>query len=154
MMNALCTHPNVGGALLLSLGCESFNRHRLEERIAKSGRPVATVVIQQTGGTRKSIESGKAFVEQALRQIQAVPRVPLQLNELVVGTVCGGSDATSGVTANPAVGRAFDLLVEQGASTIFEETGEMIGLEDVMSARAVTPELGNELKKSVEKAAR
>ena len=154
MMNTLCTHPNVGGALLLSLGCESFNRHRLEENIARTGRPVATVVIQQTGGTRKSIESGKAFVEQALKQIAAVPRVPLQLNELVVGTVCGGSDATSGVTANPAVGRAFDLLVEQGAATIFEETGEMIGLEDVMSSRAVTPELGAELKKSVEKAAR
>ncbi|MGA8153025.1 MAG: UxaA family hydrolase [Terriglobales bacterium] len=154
MMNALCTHPNVGGALLLSLGCESFNRHRLAENIEKSGRPVATVVIQQTGGTRKSIESGKAFVEQALKQIEAVPRVPLRLNELVVGTVCGGSDATSGVTANPAVGRAFDLLVEQGAATIFEETGEMIGLEGVMSSRAVTPELGQELKRSVEKAAR
>ncbi len=153
MMNMLCTHPNVGGALLLSLGCESFNRQRLAQNIEKTGRPVATVVIQQTGGTRKSIESGKEWVAQALRQIEAVPRMPLELNELVVGTVCGGSDATSGITANPAVGRAFDLLVEQGAATIFEETGEMIGLEDVMSSRAVTRELGEELKKSVEKAA-
>lgn len=153
MMNALCTHPNVGGALLLSLGCESFNRHRLAQNIEKTGRPVGTVVIQQTGGTRKSIESGKAWVEQALQQIEAVSRVPMQLNELVVGTVCGGSDATSGITANPAVGRAFDLLVEQRAATIFEETGEMIGLEEVLSSRAVTPELGEELKKSVEKAA-
>jgi len=67
--------------------------------------------------------------------------------------VCGGSDATSGITANPAVGRAFDLLVEKGAATIFEETGEMIGLEEVMSSRAVTQELGEELKKAVEKAA-
>ena len=75
------------------------------------------------------------------------------MNELVVGTVCGGSDATSGVSANPAVGRAFDMLVKQGAAAIFEETGEMIGLEDVMSARAVTPELGQQLKSSVEKAA-
>jgi altronate dehydratase large subunit len=153
MMNRLCTHPNVGGALLLSLGCESFNRHRLAQNIEKTGRPVGTVVIQQTGGTRKSIEAGKAWVEQALKQIEAEPRVPLPLNELVVGTVCGGSDATSGITANPAVGRAFDLLVEKGAATIFEETGEMIGLEEVMSARAVTRELGEELKKSIEKAA-
>jgi len=153
MMNTLCTHPNVGGALLLSLGCESFNRHRLAQNIEKAGRPVGTVVIQQTGGTRKSIEAGKAWVEQALKQIEAVPRVPLPLNELVVGTVCGGSDATSGITANPAVGRAFDLLVEKGAATIFEETGEMIGLEEVMSSRAVTQELGEELKKAVEKAA-
>lgn len=153
MMTKLCTHPNVGGALLLSLGCESFNRHRLAEEIAKTGRPVSTVVIQQTGGTRKSIEGGAAWVEQALKQIAEVPRAPLGIEELVVGTVCGGSDATSGISANPAVGRAFDMLVKQGASTIFEETGEMIGLEDVMSARAVTPELGHELKASVEKAA-
>jgi len=153
MMNALCTHPNVGGALLLSLGCESFNRHRLAENIVKTGRPVGTVIIQQTGGTKKSIEAGKKWVAQALDQIGDVPRAPLRVNELVVGTVCGGSDATSGISANPAVGRAFDMLVEQGAATIFEETGEMIGLEDVMSARAVTPDLGDELKKSVEKAA-
>ena len=153
MMNTLCTHPNVGGALLLSLGCESFNRHHLAENIAKTGRPVETVVIQQTGGTRKSIDSGKAWVERALRQIAEVPRVPLHVNELVVGTVCGGSDATSGISANPAVGRAFDILVRQGAVTIFEETGEMIGLENAMSARAITPELGHELKVSVEKAA-
>jgi altronate dehydratase large subunit len=153
MMNTLCTHPNVGGALLLSLGCESFNRHRLAENIAKTGRPVETVVIQQTGGTRKSIESGKTWISQALQQIAEVPRAPLHVNELVVGTVCGGSDATSGISANPAVGRAFDILVKQGAATIFEETGEMIGLEDVMSARAVTSELGHELKTSVEKAA-
>ena len=153
MMNKLCTHPNVGGALLLSLGCESFNRHRLEENIAKTGRPVSTVVIQQTGGTRKSVDAGKMWVENALRQIAEVPRAPLRVDELVVGTVCGGSDATSGISANPAVGRAFDMLVKQGAATIFEETGEMIGLEDVMSSRAVTPELGYELKRSVEKAA-
>jgi len=153
MMNKLCTHPNVGGALLLSLGCESFNRHRLEENIAKTGRPVSTVVIQQTGGTRKSVDAGKMWVENALRQIAEVARAPLRVDELVVGTVCGGSDATSGISANPAVGRAFDMLVKQGAATIFEETGEMIGLENVMSARAITPELGHELKRSVEKAA-
>ena len=154
MMNQLCTHPNVGGALLLSLGCESFNRHRLAENIGRTGRPVGTVVIQQTGGTRKSIDAGKAWVAQALEQIAKVPRAQLDVNELVVGTVCGGSDATSGISANPAVGRAFDMLVKRGAATIFEETGEMIGLEDLMSARAVTAELGHELKKSVEKAAR
>jgi altronate dehydratase large subunit len=153
MMNKLCTHPNVGAALLLSLGCESFNRQRLAESIAQAGRPVSTVVIQQTGGTRKSIDAGKEWVEQALQQIAQVPRTSLGVNELVMGTVCGGSDATSGISANPAVGRAFDMLVQHGAATIFEETGEMIGLEDVMSARAVRPELGRELKQSVEKAA-
>jgi len=153
MMNRLCTHPNVGAVLLLSLGCESFNRHELQKNIAVTGRPVHTVVIQQAGGTRKSIEAGTTWVEEALQQIAGVPRAPMQMSDLVVGTVCGGSDATSGISANPAVGRAFDLLVEQGAAAIFEETGEMIGLGDAMSARAITTELGRELKMSVDKAA-
>jgi altronate dehydratase large subunit len=153
MMNRLCTHPNVGAALLLSLGCESFNRHKLAENIAASARPVDTVVIQQTGGTKKSIDAGVAWIHAALRQIAGVPRVPMNVSDLTIGTVCGGSDATSGISANPAVGRAFDLLVRQGAATIFEETGEMIGLGDVMCSRAVTPELGHELKMSVDKAA-
>ena len=153
MMNRLCTHPNVGAALLLSLRCESFNRHKLAENIAASARPVDTVVIQQTGGTKKSIDAGVAWIHAALRQIAGVPRVPMNVSDLTIGTVCGGSDATSGISANPAVGRAFDLLVRQGAATIFEETGEMIGLGDVMCSRAVTPELGHELKMSVDKAA-
>jgi altronate dehydratase large subunit len=153
MMNRLCTHPNVGAALLLSLGCESFNRHKLAENIAASGRPVDTIVIQQTGGTKKSIDAGVVWIQAALRQVAEVPRVPVNVSDLTIGTVCGGSDATSGISANPAVGRAFDLLVRDGAATIFEETGEMIGLGDVMCSRAVTPELGNELKMSVDKAA-
>jgi hypothetical protein len=85
--------------------------------------------------------------------VTEAPKVPMSVNELVVGTVCGGSDATSGISANPAVGCAFDMLVEQGAATIFEETGEMVGLEELMSARAVTPDLGKKPKLSVEKAA-
>jgi len=153
MMNRLCTHPNVGAVLLLSLGCESFNRHKLAESIAASGRPVDTIVIQQTGGTKKSLDAGVVWIQAALRQIAGVPRVAMNVSDLTIGTVCGGSDATSGISANPAVGRAFDLLVRHGAATIFEETGEMIGLGDVMCSRAVTPELGHELKMSVDKAA-
>src|ERR1700756_2586123 len=69
MLHQLCTHPNVGGVLLLSLGCESFNRYRLADRVASTGRPTSTIVIQQTGGTRKSIEAGKTWVEETLKQI-------------------------------------------------------------------------------------
>jgi altronate hydrolase len=76
------------------------------------------------------------------------------VEELIVGTICGGSDATSGITANPAVGRAFDRLVAEGARVIFEETGELIGCEKIMAARAARPELAPELIACVEKAAR
>jgi altronate dehydratase large subunit len=154
VMNALCVHPNVGGVLLVSLGCESFNRKRLAGNIAASGRPVHSIVIQDAGGTRKSIEEGVIWVEEALKSIAGVPLVPMSMNDLIVGTVCGGSDATSGMTANPSVGRAFDRLVAEKGIAIFEETGEMIGLEEIMSKRAITPELGVELRRSVEKAAR
>ena len=154
MMNALCTHPNVGAVLLVSLGCESFNRKRLQENIAASGRPVKLVGIQSTGGTKKSIVDGVEFIKAALEEIKKVPMSGININELIVGTVCGGSDATSGITANPAVGRAFDMLTSLGGTAIFEETGEMIGLEEVMSRRAITPELAMELKRSVEKAAK
>ena len=78
----------------------------------------------------------------------------MSASELVVGTVCGGSDGTSGISGNPAAGRAFDMLVEEGAACIFEETGELIGCEHIMAARAITPDLGAELEASVAKAAR
>jgi altronate hydrolase len=154
MMNALCTHPNVGGVLLVSLGCESFNRKRLMGNIVSSGRMAQTIIIQEVGGTRKAIEEGVKWISSAVNEIKLAPTVAMSVEELIVGTVCGGSDATSGMTANPAVGRAFNRLVADNATAIFEETGEMIGLEDVMSKRAANADLAAELKRSVEKAAR
>jgi altronate dehydratase large subunit len=154
MMRRLCTHPNVGAALLVSLGCESFNRNRLAQAIRESGRPAQTIVIQASGGTRKSIAEGRALVAEQRSRLDAMEAVPMQASELVVGTVCGGSDGTSGITGNPAAGRAFDLLVEEGAACIFEETGELIGCEHIMADRAITPNLGAELEASVAKAAR
>jgi altronate dehydratase large subunit len=154
MMEKLCTHPNVGAALLVSLGCEGFNKRELARTIDASGRPVATIGIQDTGGTRSTIAAGKAWIDATLPALDAQPSVPMRLSELVVGTICGGSDATSGLTANPAMGVAFDLLIDAGAATIFEETGELIGMENQMAARAARPELATALKESVGKAAR
>ena len=154
MMQRLCTHPNVGAVLLVSLGCESFRRSVLAETIAASGRPVETLVIQESGGTRSTIETGRAWVEKAIAAIQGAGRTEIRVDELIVGTICGGSDATSGLTANPACGRAFDRLVEQGAAAIFEETGELIGCERFLADRAVTPELGRRLADCMAKAAR
>jgi altronate hydrolase len=154
MLEALCTHPNVGAALLVSLGCESFNKYHLERVVAASGRPVRTITIQNTGGTRASIEEGRAWVAEQRALLDSAPTVPMGIDELVIGTVCGGSDGTSGITGNPAAGLAFDRLVAAGATCIFEETGELIGCEHIMAARAATPELGVILEESVAKAAR
>ena len=154
MMTAITTHPNVGAALLISLGCESMNKRKLEQAIAASGRPVHTLTIQQKGGTRSTIREGTEWVEWALAELAQQQRVPMAMNELIVGTICGGSDGTSGITANPAVGRAFDLLIAQDARCIFEETGELIGCEFHMKRRAATPELGAAIVECVNKAAR
>ncbi|MGH6762293.1 MAG: UxaA family hydrolase [Phyllobacterium sp.] len=154
MMERLCTHPNVGAVLLLSLGCESFNKFSLSKVVAASGRPVETLTIQNNGGTLATINDGTAWVATQLEALKGQQKVAMRLDELIVGTVCGGSDGTSGLTGNPAAGRAFDQLVDAGATCIFEETGELIGCEEIMAERALTPELGDELRASVEKAAR
>jgi altronate hydrolase len=154
VMRAIATHPNVGGVVLISLGCESFDREGLAEAVAASGRPVEKLVIQQEGGTAATIERGLAAVERVRAVAAQTPRTPMRIDELVVGTICGGSDGTSGVTANPANGRAFDRLVADGATCIFEETGELVGCQAIMAERAITPELGRELEACVEKAER
>lgn len=153
MMKALVAHPNVGGVILVSLGCESFDREGVAAHAAAHGRPVETIVIQQVGGTRAAIEQGRAAVTRVKAQMAAAQvRVPLSLSDLVVGTVCGGSDGTSGITANPAVGRAFDRLVDAGATCIFEETGEMIGCEGPMAHRAGSPAVADAIVASIAKA--
>jgi altronate hydrolase len=154
VMRAIATHPNVGGMVLVSLGCESFDREGLRQAVEASGRPAELLIIQDEGGTAATIERGLAAVERVRAAAAETRRAPMRMDELVIGTICGGSDGTSGITANPAVGRAFDRLVGEGATCIFEETGELIGCEAIMAERAITPELGRELQACVEKAER
>ena len=154
IMKQVCTHPNVGGVVLISLGCESFNREALARAVADSGRPVETLVIQEAGGTRSTVAAGSAAVEKIQAQMASTPRAVIGVEDLVIGTICGGSDGTSGISANPAVGRCFDELIARGATCIFEETGELIGCEQVMAARAITPALATEIDSAVAKAAR
>lgn len=154
IMRQLGTHPNVGAVLLVSLGCESFDKRGLDSHIAASDRPVHTLTIQEKGGTRSTIAQGVEWVQWALDQLNTQDQVPMAWDELVVATICGGSDGTSGITANPAVGRAFDTLIANGSACIFEETGELVGCEFHMQRRAATPELGNEIVNAVAKAAK
>lgn len=153
MMEALCTHPNVGAVQLVSLGCENFKKQQLAQVIKESGREVNLVTIQQAGGTGGSIEAGQSWVAKAVKSLATQPQVPMDISELVIGTICGGSDATSGITGNPAAGLAFDQLVAQGATCIFEETGELIGCEHIMADRVTDDALRPEIIATVEKAA-
>ena len=152
MMKSICTHPNVGGVLLVSLGCEGFNREYLSDAIAESGRPVNTLVIQQNGGTKNTIAKGIMQSQIMLEQLAQCPIEYMHIDELVIGTICGGSDGTSGISANPAVGKCFDRLISADATCIFEETGELVGCEQIMAHRAESPELAKQLINCVVKA--
>ncbi len=152
MLKAICTHPNVGGVLLISLGCESMNRDWLLKEIKASGRSADLLIIQESGGTKTSIEKGVQSVKLLREGADNSKRAPMYIDELVVGTICGGSDGTSGISANPSVGRCFDTLVLQGATCLFEETGELIGCENIMADRAISEDLGKEIVAAIEKA--
>lgn len=152
LMTALGSHPNVGAVLLLSLGCEGTDAAELADSIRASGRPVEVLRIQECGGTVPTIEQGRSIVGRMLAELDRTPRVAMAVSDLVVGTECGGSDATSGIAANPAVGRAFDLLVDAGGTAIIEETLEMVGCAEVVAARGVNSEVSRQLRAAVEKA--
>ena len=152
ILEAMCTHPNTHSVLLVSLGCEEFRRTALLETIRESGRPAELLVIQHEGGTASTMAAGRAWIEARLAEAAAVPSEPVELSDLIIATKCGGSDGLSGVTANPAVGSAFDRLNDAGATLMFEETCELIGCETHMAGRAVTPELGSEIIAAVKKA--
>jgi altronate hydrolase len=154
LMLALARHPNVGAVLAVGLGCEYTQPKRLAEAVQQTNRPAEWFYIQENGGTLSSIARGKQALERMRREIAAVPRVPMGLADLTVGAECGGSDGTSGLAGNPAVGAFFDLLVDGGGRAIFEETVEMIGLGAIMEARAANPEARKQLAHAYRKAER
>lgn len=154
LMLALGRHPNVGAVLAVGLGCEYTRPDKIAETIAASGRPAEWFRIQEAGGTRSSVEKGKAIVRDMRRQIAVVPHVEMNLGDLIIGCECGGSDGTSGLAGNPVVGAAFDRLVDAGGAAIFEETVEMIGLKSIMLSRAANDDARTQLDAAYEKAVR
>lgn len=155
MMLALGRHPNVGAVLAVGLGCEYTQPERIAEVVRQSGRPAEWFYIQENGGTSRSIEHGKALVARLREEIRSrATRKPMRWEDLVVGSECGGSDGTSGLAGNPAVGAFFDLLVDWGGTAIFEEVVEMIGLRNVLSSRAASPQAAENLHHTYDKAER
>ena len=153
LMLALARHPNVGAVLSVGLGCEYTQPERISEAVRKSGRPAEGFFIQDAGGTGRSIVKGKAALARLRAQAQAeARRVPMGLADLTVGCECGGSDGTSGLAGNPVVGALADLLVDAGGRAVFEETVELIGLREVLLARAASDAVRAELAAAYDKA--
>ncbi len=149
-LSGYAQHPNFGGILLIGLGCEVMQVSALV-----GGRPIRAdgalryMTIQNEGGTRKTIEKGLVELRGIAQSANAARREPAPISKLMVGMQCGGSDGYSGITANPALGVASDLLVRHGGTTILSETSEIYGAEHLLTRRATTVEVGEKLIKRV-----
>jgi len=135
-MVGITGHPNVAGVLLVGNGCELITPEVIAEELAPIGQRVEIVSVQGNGGTTKCVEDGKALARKLLAEASAATREPVEASELILGLECGGSDAFSGLTANPALGIASDMLVSEGGTAMFSETTEMLGTEQVLGSRA------------------
>ena len=139
-------HPNFAGILLVGLGCEVMQIPDLigAGRMRADGN-FRYMTIQQTGGTRRTIAAGLDILRTMAEKADAAKRGPVPASNLVVALQCGGSDGYSGITANPALGYASDLLVRHGGTTILAETTEVYGAEHLLTRRAVSEEVGRKL---------
>jgi altronate dehydratase large subunit len=144
-LTGLGKNPNVAALLVVGLGCEFIPAGGLSADVAATGKPAEALVIQERGGSRKTTEAGIAIAREMLADAERQEREECDWSELILATNCGGSDALSGVTANPLVGSVSDWLVARGGTTMLSETTEMIGTEHVLSRRADSPEVGKQI---------
>jgi altronate hydrolase len=143
-------HPNFAGIVLLGLGCEANQVQELaEEWDVPESTPVQVLTIQGSGGTRAAVAAGRESLEGMLEQAGRAVRQQVPASELVLGLQCGGSDGFSGLTANPALGAASDLLVAQGGTSMLGETPEIYGAEHLLTARAASPEVADRLMERI-----
>jgi len=146
LLTGYAGHPNFGGVLLIGLGCEVMQSGAIAKATGLSGSDrFMHLVIQQAGGTRKTIEAGIETVKAMLPLLDADRREPIPISELTLALQCGASDAFSGITANPALGKAVDLLVQNGGTAVLSETTEIYGAEHLLTRRAETPEVAEAL---------
>ncbi len=145
-MAGYARHPNFAGVLILGLGCEqNLVESFLEATGLASDERLSTMVIQDMGGTSATVERGTAAVGKLLEQADRDQRRTFPASRLKLGVECGGSDAYSGITANPALGAAADLLVRNGGTAVLSETPEIYGAEHLLTRRAVNREVGEKL---------
>ncbi len=147
---AMGRHPNVAAVVVVGLGCERFKPEELCEGVKAAGKPAGMVVIQEDGGFMATVAKGARLGQEFARQEMGRPRVECDVAELIVATKCGGTDATSGLAANPAVGAMCDILIkEHGGSGILSELNELLSTEDILAKRAVNQEVAKKIYAAV-----
>src|SRR6185295_10584179 len=130
---AYCGHPNVGAVLVVALGCEQVVAQQLVSAARRAGKPAEMIAIQAEGGTPRAIAAGVLIAERLAAQIAGDARQPCALSSLVLSLKCGGSDYTSGLASNPALGRVADRLVAMGGSAVLGEIAEIMGAEHLLA---------------------
>lgn len=147
-------HPNVGGVILIDLGCEKTNLAKVEKYLLKRelsfDKPVVKIGIQEIGGTQAAIERGLEEVKKMLPIVNETKREEVSLSELVLGVKCGSSDGFSGISANPALGRAADLVVKNGGTVLITEVPEFCGAEHILANRAKDAETGRSIYQMID----
>lgn len=143
--------PNVGGALIVALGCERNHVHGLmEQEKLSTNASLKTLVMQENGGTRRTIDAGIAAIEALLPVANLAQRQPLGAQHLKVGLQCDGAEGFTALAANPALGIAADLLIRNGATVVLSRTSEVFGAVDSLVARAMTPKIGQQLVERID----
>lgn len=146
VLTGFACSPNVYGVVIVGLGCETVGHKQLREKIqAITSKPVVSFGIQEEGGTLKTIEKAVRAAREMAAQAGQQQKELFDISQLFLGIECGGSDATSGIASNPAVGELSDLLVDYGATSMMSESIEWIGGEHVVAQRAATPKIHNQI---------
>ena len=147
-------HPNVGGCLIMDLGCEQTNYEKmfscLSDTVAENLKPIDWITVQESGGTRLAIDKAVNIISHRLAEVNNITRKPSPISELVIGTECGASDSFSGITANPVIGNAVDRIILGKGSGILSEIPEMLGTYEMLLPRFRTSEIAERFNRLIE----
>lgn len=152
VMSGFAANPNIYGTIVVALGCENAQADLVVSEIKKrTNKPLKKLVIQEEGGTLKTIEKAVRYAKEMAAEASLLQREEFPMSELIIGTECGGSDTTSGLAANPAIGSLSDKIVELGGTSILSETTELIGAEHILAKRAKNDEVKRRIYEIIER---
>jgi len=150
ILSGMIANGNVYGALIVGLGCETTQKNDYINAIkAKTNKPIFYISIQEEGGIQKTVEAGVKIVESMKKEANKCVREEIDLSELILGLECGGSDSTSGFSANTVLGNTSDRIIDFGGTTVLSETSEAIGAEHILRFRGKTPEIGQRIYEAI-----
>ncbi|NIO03923.1 MAG: altronate dehydratase [Proteobacteria bacterium] len=144
------THPNVGAVIVVGLGCEEIDSTELAGEMRRHGQRAESLAVQNCGGTQRTVKQGVELGRQMNKILADQTRTKSSISELIMATECGGSDFSSGLAANPAIGYASDRLIELGGTVILSETAEIIGAEHILASRAINERVAKKIHAAVD----